>query len=386
MMVIFVLYTPRDVALAKIILLTCPHQVKIIVPNFYFIYPYPDEYKWKKTKKLRNNFTISEKIELFKEFPNGKINFVFSVKKFKKILLDSILVIDRGLTFFTLKPIAKNNLALSLNRCYLNRLLDVLPYYKEKELKISMHSDLWFNNEDLGEFCMGQHSYDSIKQNSDSFIGIDILGYNYDLLKKIDIVSLKKELGLPLDKKIVLLSCRMCGIPNWSVFRSDGERYILSIKKELTKLKKEGYFIVSRRRLGKHDIAYYKKHNWPDFYRFSELSDLIDIELNGVGGTPGMLYRLLYVSDLMYMPDISGIAYVEAALMRCPVYMPYNQEWVNRSANIISPAIDDMVKNKLIFNILSDSAIIHYKRNIDKFLARWYNTDIDKFWSTVLKK
>jgi len=380
-MVIFVLYTARDVGLAKLILNTCPIPVLVIIPNLI----YSDEYNWQKTKKLRSNFNIFETIKLFKDFPRGKLKIIFSIRKLKKILYSSTLVIDRGLTFFTLKPIAKNNLALSLNRAYLNRLLDVLPYYETKQLKICMHSDIWFKDEILGNFQMDQHSYKSIKDNIKSFFGADILGHYYYLLEQDCNNTIKKGLGLPTNKKIVMVSTRMCGNPEWSVFSSDPDKFISSVKKNLVKLKNEGYFIVSRRRLGKHDKAFYKANHSPDIFRFNEISNLIDLELNGNGGFPDLLYRLLYVSDVMYMPDISGIAFVEAALMRCPVYMPHTSKWFKEAKNKINPGLLDMFNNKLIFKDLTEKSFKDFKLNINNFLSKWYRTDINRFWKKALK-
>ena len=47
-MIIFVLYAPRDVALAKILLETSPVDIKVLVPNFKT----KDQYNWKKRKTL----------------------------------------------------------------------------------------------------------------------------------------------------------------------------------------------------------------------------------------------------------------------------------------------------------------------------------------------
>lgn len=379
-MIIFVLYAPRDVALAKILLETSPVDIKVLVPNFKT----KDQYNWKKRKTFTNHFTFFEKIKLKKELGPLNLKIVWSKGSFIKQIKEADLVIDRGQTFFIFKPIARNNVALSLNRCYFNRLLDVIPHYKESQLKIYMHSDMWLDSDKNGSFMMEGHSYNTIKDNIANFSGIDILGYNYDLLKKEDKLKLKNEFNLPEDKKIVLVSFRKCVNPNWSVFQSNDE-FIASVKENLIKLKNKGYYVISRRRMGKHDLAAYKTLNSPDISRFDEVSYLIDLEFNDGGGYPDLLYRLLYVSDLLYLPDISGIASVEAALTRCPVYMPYKEEWKNNQCVNINPATKDMVYRNLIFNDLSESSINYYNVNITKFLADWYNTDIEGFWKSVLK-
>jgi len=205
------------------------------------------------------------------------------------------------------------------------------------------------------------------------------------MLKKIENVKLKSEFGFPKNKKIVLLSFRKCVDPNWSLYSSNDE-FIVSVRKNLIELKNKGYYIVSRRRVGQHDLAAYKTLNSPDIKRYDEVSDLIDQEINGVGGYPDLLYRLLYVSDLLYSADVSGISYVEAALTRCPVYMPYDQEWVDEKCINVNPAIRDMINRNLIFNRITLDNIKYYNNNIKEFVGEWYKTDVNKFKNYVLKK
>jgi len=378
-MIVFFLNQPRDVPLAMLLLKTCPKLIKIIFSKFNR----KDEYNWTKSKYIEKNFTWSQSNMVKRYLPKESIVYCSSYRKFKNILSDTDIFIDRGRALIVSKPIAKKNIALSMNRCYFNRLLDVLPYYKNNNLKIFLHSDAWLSEKLAGDFMMGENNYSIITSNQTCFETVDILGCYYDILKNLGKKKIKAELKLPQDQKIVFLSFRKAE-KTFSIYDTN-DQFISTVKKNLESLKDQGYYIVSRRRLGKHDIRAYKVLGSPDIERFNEVSPLIDREFNGIGGFPDLLWKVMYVSDVHYMADISGIGYVEAALCRCPAYMPFNESWFKVKLNNINPALKDMVNRGLIFNELTENNIHHYKDNIEDFLKIWYNTNPERFWDKILE-
>jgi len=93
----------------------------------------------------------------------------------------------------------------------------------------------------------------------------------------------------------------------------------------------------------------------------------------------------LYISELLYLSDQSGIASVEAALMKCPVYCPFpgSKKNIINNTDYISPPIKDMINKNLIFNKISTENIKGYKDTIDIFLDNWFETNKERFWKEL---
>jgi hypothetical protein len=70
---------------------------------------------------------------------------------------------------------------------------------------------------------------------------------------------------------------------------------------------------------------------------------------------------------------------VEAALARCPVYMPRSP----KDAREPNPVITDMLRRGLIGADDSDAFIAAYKTGIEDFLRQWYQGTIESFWKAV---
>ena len=368
--VICLLNQPRDISLVKLIKEISPVPITIIVTNFSD----KDEYQWSKSKNLQQCISDSETQSLVNE-----IDGVMVCKKapvLKDYMANCEVCISRGREFFVFKEIAKRNVALSLNRCYFNRLIDVLPHYKN--MKVIMNSDKWLDK-CCGNFMMGNNSYVELEKNRNCFKGVDVLGYNYEWLKKETKSQIRHRLQIPIDSKIAFISFRMAQ-KEFSIHR-DANTFMSTTKREIERLKENGYYIISRRRMGQHDMDYYKVTNAPDISRYGEISHLVDMEMNGSDGFPGTIWEGLYASDLLLLADISGICHYEAALCRCPVYMPFD---TIHNINELNPATRDMFKRGLIFNELTEENLEHYQIKIEEFVKDWYNTNVDLFWKEVL--
>ena len=86
--------------------------------------------------------------------------------------------------------------------------------------------------------------------------------------------------------------------------------------------------------------------------------------------------------------DVSGICTKEGLVCRTPVYLPYDNFFLekikfNDSLDPVSPIFVDMVKKGIIANNYSESMFSNYYDNVEKFVNSWYNTDIQLFWKTV---
>jgi hypothetical protein len=367
--VICLLNQSRDISLVKLIKRISPVPLTIIVTNVTSV----DEYGWSKRKNLQQCINNEEILSLQNEIDD--VIVCRDIPTLKEYLSDCEVCLSRGREFFVLKEIAKRNVALSLNRCYFNRLLDVLPHYKN--LKVMFNSDRWLEEKYCGNFAMDKHNYGQVDKYKDSFRGVDIMGYNYQHMVEQGKIDIKRKLKVPLDSKIAFVSFRMAQ-KDFSIYK-DADAFIDTTKREIERLKAENYYIISTRRLGKHDMEYYKATNAPDITRFSEIEHLVDIEMNDSNGFPGTIWDALYASDLLLLSDISGICHYEAALCRCPIYMPYDKI---DNINKLNPATRDMFNRGLIFNDLSK--IEYYQDEVENFVKDWYNTDVDLFWEEVL--
>lgn len=373
---IFMLNQQRDIPLALILQKSCPFDFKIGINLFNYI----DEYQWPKRKSMQCCLNQNDLNFIIKSF--NKLDclvFIKNYKDWKNTVKKFDVCLSRGVDFFIFKPIIKNNIAFSFNRCYFNRLLDIFPYYKDK-LKVFMFSNKWID-EKIGNFMMDDHFQNSIKSYVNNFDFFNPYSELYSYFEKEGKEKIKLKYNIKSDK-ILFLSFRMAQ-KNFSLY-PNSDAFMKNVKDNLKYFKSQGYFIISRRRLGIHDLNYYKVVNAPDVLRYNEIEHMVDLELSDIGNFPGQIWESLFISDFMFLVDISGICYVESALMKCPVFMPYSNDWLNTKFKNINPAIKDMVNKKLIFNKFNNDNIKFFKENIDNFLNDWYQNDLDYFWKGMI--
>ena len=384
-MITFALYDNKDIHLAKLIHSQSPHKVRILILNFII----RDQYKHKRKRKyLQIEFSDSQIKDLFDYFPKGDVKLIKSLLSYRWYMRKSIFHITRGRDIYVIKPIKRIKYRiLSFSRIYYARMNDSIPFFLHKKIdfKIIYYGKKWLEKEVIKNWQLGLGQDDNlVLENSHLIFASDILGETQKILKETSITDIKKEFNLPLNKKIAIFSFRKA--TNEFSFFNSNEEYISSVIKTLKELRKQEYYIICRRRVSPKDIKSYSALNIPNMNSDTEeIKSLFDIEINHNQGFPTAIYKLLFVSDILYMSDQSGIGSVEAALMRCPVYCPFpgNKNDIIKKTNAISPSLKEMISKELVFNQLSKDNILYYKKNIQFFLNEWFETDKKKFWEII---
>jgi len=375
--VLFLLNNPKDLSIARLLFKISPIPIQFIITNF----DARDKYGWKKPKQLECWFS-DDSIKDIKLALRDNITICTSEKDLQELWRESDVCISKGREFFVLKSPSKRNIALSFDRCYFSRLLDILPYYKDA-LTIVLSSPIWLDEKFCGYYEMDpkKHTREYIDKYRKNFKFVDISNYYYETLQKMGKENIRKELGLPLDKKIAFFSFRMS--TDQASIHKNTDDFVCASKKMLEKFKEDNYFIISRRRMGRQDLLWYKNTNHPEVSRFKEIFHLIDMEINGFGGFPELIYRGIYASDIMLLSDLSGIARTEGLFCRCPIYMPFEKNKENIGRISYFPIIKDMVDNGIIFNEYNQSSMDEYYKNVENLIQKWHSYDLDGFWNII---
>lgn len=365
----FSLNSPKDTSLAQLLVKTAPIPIKILLVNFNS----KDEYGWKKGKNLAPCF-LNEHMTNIKKILGDKLVICNSESQFKNELKKIDLFLMRGREICVLKSLAKSNIVLSFDRAYLSRLCKVLPYYDN--LKIMLYSPVWLNRDIMGDYEIDNGSYCVIEKYRDRFIFGNVLGEYYRILKDIGKENVKKELGLPVDRKIAFFSFRMAH-SNVSIHDNKNMFFAESVKM-LKRFKDEGYFIVARRKI------YKTIDNQVDISQHPDLRKCIDIEMNGHGGYPDLIWRVLFSSDVLISPDVTGLLFFEGLLTRCPVYMPYRKIPSVEQRIKKLPPVWEMIKSGLIMRDYNEQTMRHYYDSVESFIDTWHGGDVDDFWKSII--
>lgn len=383
MKIVQLLNQPRDIPLALLLEKTCPHSIRNIINNAQS----KDEFGWPKPKHLERCLTESETNNAKRLLKN--VTECTKVETLKRELSGADICLSRGREYFIFNSPAKKNIALCFNRCYYGRFLDILPRYNGR-LKILFFSPAWMSREYCGNFEMNNHTqhkkskydYDYAYQFKPHYLYANPFDYYWQYLKARGKEQVKKDIGLPPDRPIAFLSLRMS--EKLFTIHDGRDEYVQTTIKMLTEFKEKGYYIISRRRMGRHDMVEAKATKKPEIYRYEEMAPYIDIEMNETTRFPGEIWEGLFASDVMLLSDVSGISYIEAALMRCPVYMPHRGSINN--IDVLCPAVRDMFIDGLMMNEYNDATVTKWRGSIETFLGRWYaDGGIKHFWQEVFK-
>lgn len=378
MKIAYLLNMPRQVPFASLIAKTCPNVCKIIITNFHK----NTEFNLGKNKYLDGNLQ-DENIE---EIRNEHKNTILcnSYLEFINAMKDVDICISQGREYFIIHPDnlpnVKKYIALSLDRCYFNRLLQVIPEYKGK-LDIFMHSHAWFEENECGKYLMDNIGYEVLEQYKKHLFGLDFLGEYKNLLKSYGLYKIKEELGIPLDRKVAILSFRKAE-NKFTYYKSD-EEFLKATEDMVKQFKEKGFYIICRRRVGKNDINHYQQKAASDGY--SRIAPYIDKEINGFGGFPSLVWKLVYASDVMLMSDHSGIALLEGALCKTIPYMNYTEnEFTKSQFENLAPATKELVRDCFMSGEYTEDEHEIKLNKLAKFNKKWYNTNINLFWEKVL--
>ena len=384
-MITFALYTKQDISLAQILLLTAPKKIKILILNFNK----RDQYNYPEKRKFLGKNLSKETIENIKQdFNKDKYIIVNSYVHYWWLIKQSSLHITKGLDIHVIKPKMKNLIILSQQRVFYSRLNMNIKFFIKKKLniKIFMFSNNYFDKKIMNNWQLKKNQNDDfLLSKKKNLYGIDIYGHHYELLKKYSKKQIKSDFNIPLNKKIIFFSFRQAA-EGYSMHDSSDE-FMNSVKENLKLLRKQKYYIICRRRLSKEDIDYYKAKNQPIISRYHEIKKYIDVEINEDLGFPSTIWKLLYISDILYLSDMTNMTYLEAALCRCPIFAPSNQsrELLLNKLNNHAPPLIEMLDKKLIFQDLNVENIAFFNKHIEYFISKWYNTDIEQFWNVALK-
>jgi hypothetical protein len=320
---------------------------------------------------------------------NGNDNVIVcnSKEQYKNIIKQFDLCIARGVEYAVLKPIINKNIAICGPRINIERLVaDVMPYYEDK-LKIFLQSNLWLDKKETGLFEYND-DFELFKKYKGRFEISSILNSYYDLISSQSSKDkIKSKFNIPLGKKIAFLSLRKADPAH--TIHENNEQFLEKSIKMIKKFKNMGYYIVSRRRLSNYDVNVARR-NSPENVKFDEIySKLIDLEIDGYKSYPSEIFLIPYISDVLLLSDTSGIANIESAIMKLPIYFPYNKHDIKfkkyLNGDSIAPTFRDMINNNLITNDYTQEYCEHFNNNIDKFLYKWYQGNISTFWQKAIK-
>tara|TARA_Y100000310_G_scaffold341866_1_gene442585 strand:- start:764 stop:1918 length:1155 start_codon:yes stop_codon:yes gene_type:complete len=363
--------------IASIFYKTSPEPIKVIVPLFRCV----DEYGWKKRKSNIIWFNESDLEDLKKTYGEDLI-VCRSTKEYKETMIDADLCISLGRETFLFKPLAKKNFAYSGMGEYISRYVDAIPHYKN--LSIILDSPSWLDKSENQNFMQGsvftESLEDKIGKSSNSFLFASPLLEYKNILDQIDKSSIKKELGVSTDKKIALISLRKAD--NWHTIYKNDDDFFKQCLKELKRFKKEGYYILCRRRTGVEDKM--RRSLSSENKKYSELESLIDLEISTWGGYPDILYKLCHISDILILMDTSNLAPKEAGICELPVYSPYDaSDNFNQSIEDWNPATRDMIRMGVMTNDLSTSFFKNYQKNIKAFKEKWHSSNLNSIWEII---
>ena len=385
---------PRQIPFAKILHKTCPYKLKIVVTNFSAGSEFTKLLRWKKHKSFSACLS-PEDIEGLKEDLGGDLTVCNNSSDYNKALSNCDICLSDGREFICLLPQAfKIKKYVALSTAYISRLLHVLPIYNNK-LFITCESEANYKNAIQSYYSNTLESeksnvlnvYKKVFPNledcqsledidlSPFFIKSGFMSENYNFLKKIKKDAIKEELGIPLDKKIALFSCRKA-IDSITFFDSN-EQFVSENKKALQKLKDLDYYIISRSRTGGNDKGSNQQSSAQPLLKLG----LIDKEVNSFEGFPSMVYKLCYISDVLLLADRSALGSIEGLISGTPIFSPYIK--FPNDTNHCS-IFKDMLEEGVCFNQITPEALSKAKKNINKVKNKWYNSDISLFWENVL--
>ena len=387
----------RQIPFAKILYKTCPYKLKIVVTNFSAGSEFTKILQWRKHKSFSPCLSPKDIEGLKKDFGDD-LTVCNNSSSYDKALLDCDICLSDGREFICLLPqVFKIKKYVALSTAYISRLLHVLPIYNGK-LFITCESEANYKNAIQSYYSNTLESeksnvlnvYKKVFPNledcqsledidlSPFFIKSGFMSENYNFLKKIKKDAIKEELGIPLDKKIALFSCRKA-IDSITFFESN-EQFISENKKALQKLKDLGYYIISRSRTGGNDKGSKQQSSAQPLLNLG----LIDKEINSFEGFPSMVFKLCHISDVLLLADISALGSIEGLISETPILLPYIKPPNNAIKNICESMFKNMLEEGVCFNQITPEALSKAKKNINKVKNKWYNSDISLFWENVL--
>lgn len=366
MMVGFLLNCPRDIPLAIDLEATCPVDDFVVGITLFH---HRDEYGWRKPKELNPCFDKADLVRCTHRLRSAQI--LTDRNAYERMVRDCDVVLSRGREYIICRPTPTRTqyYALSGNRSYFGRLLDALPHYAGR-LRLCLFGAAWLR---CGSYEMHGNTDAAIARHERSIAFANWHTPAVARAKRTPRTVLRQRLGLPADKRVVFFPCRMAA-PSISMYSSGDEWYDV-LTATLAEVRRAGYYVLADRRMGIHDQAYGAAYHAPQYVRWSALRGMVDAVL----GQPDMLWEALAASDCVLAGDVSGLLYIEAALLQVPVCMPKIAAVLPHG---LCPAMRDMITAGAVHREIAFTV----PAGLPAFLDRWYTSKgIDGLWREVLR-
>lgn len=360
-----------DIAAAISLYKTCPVKEKKLG---VICFEAKDRYGWSKSKYIQR-WIGDEDIENIKTALSGEVHVLRNENDLLEFMKESDICICLSREAFVFKPMSNWTIGVSGTRDYLNRYLDVIPQYGGR-IKVLQNGPAWISE------CGGYRDEKNLfNEHSNEFWAINPLNDQLDQCRKIGRKSLRENLKFPTNKKVAIVSYRKAD--SWhTIYETDQEFFQASVN-TINKLKDKGYFVVCRSRRGIDDI-HNRRRNSAEITKYDQIVQSVDLNLEGWGGYPNLLYAACYAADVLAMVDTSGICQREAAITSLPIYMPYRSTaFFEKQFNNWEPGMADLIRRGLISNELSDLSREGSRESFSEYNKKWNFGGIKDLWEKV---
>ena len=240
--------------------------------------------------------------------------------------------------------------------------------------KIQLNSRAWIEDEKVRFYGLSKDQTPAQVEKL-PLIFFDVISSTFPAAVS-DLSKLSRKIAEAPHSKVNVLSSFRRAAREDSLFpdsTSFMKRYLIDLKV----MDGLGWDICVRRRLGNHDLAYYRRYRTPELTKFFRVQDISPHERSIDRSLEESLYSLLAGIDLIHVGDVTGLASIEALAFRKPVIMPRLTEIMRKRQ--LSGALKDMVVNKLIIedpqqvrSIVTSSE--DYVGRLSDISKKWYET------------
>ena len=374
---VFILNHVRDTQLCLNVLESFNFDIDVVITSFYKNSEYAVT-GHKIIEPCMSKEDINSFVETLATITNNVSVFLCTdPQAFLQIMSRYDRAISRGRTFLIFRPFIKNVIALSMNRTYLDRLIDVSSYWGSN-FKIILSSESWLDEKICASHCsIDRKRYDFIEKNKEMFRFYDFSSLNKVKLDNEGQDKVRIKLGIPVDRKVAVISPRNDIILQNSLYKDHDDIFIENTVRSIQDLKKAGYYIVSRSRMDPKTIKIFsqKGRNSLSIDLIKKLNELklIDKTIDDNEGYPSKVWQVVYASDVVLVADNTSLCNVESVVLEKPVILPYNKV-LEKNINNLNPPTREMYRQGLLYNSLSDINFKEFKSNILRFKKLWFNS------------
>lgn len=382
MKTVFILNHVRDTQLCLNILEVLNYEIDVVITSFIARSEYPIT-GHKIFEPCMTEKDIVDFVNVINSLKLKKVSLHLckDTPSFLNLMKNYDRAISRGRAFIIFKPFVKKAIALSMNRTYLDRLIDVLPVWKGN-LDIVLSSKAWIDKEICkGHLSITSDRYSIIKNKSENFKFFDFSHMNKQKLDSIGLTEIKKELEIPLDVKIAVISPRNEICEPLSLYKGHDNLFVKNTIDQVVQLKKEGYYIVSRSRMDPKTKRIFSQKGRNslsvDLINALHERNLVDKVVDDNLGHPAKVWKVIYCADVVMVSDNTSLCNVESVALEKPVIMPYN-ETIKKNIENLNPPIREMFKYEILFKSLQDVDTENFNSCIIEFKNIWFKKYTDQ--------